>query len=50
MSDIVEDWTRSGVLNQAFHINGSLTSSGLPNAILTWLRRYDPDRLERSAL
>jgi xylulokinase len=49
-ADIVEDWTRSGVLDQAFRINGSLTSSGLPNAILIWLHRYDPDRLERSAL
>ena len=49
-ADIIEDWTRSGVLDQAFRINGSLTSSGLPNAILTWLHRYDPDRLERSAL
>jgi erythritol kinase (D-erythritol 1-phosphate-forming) len=48
-ADIVEDWTRSGLLNQAFRINGSVTSSGLPNAILTWLHRYDPERLERSA-
>ncbi len=45
---IVEEWTRAGVLDQAFRLNGSLTSSGLPSAILTWLRRHDPDRLERS--
>lgn len=49
-ADIVEEWTRAGVLDEAFRINGSLTSSGLPNAILTWLQRHDPERLERSAL
>ncbi len=48
-AEIVEDWTRAGLLDRAFRINGSLTASGLPNAILTWLRRHDPDRLERSA-
>ena len=37
------------MLAEAFRINGSLTSSGLPNAVLTWLRRHDPERLERSA-
>ncbi|GLX01509.1 carbohydrate kinase [Microtetraspora sp. NBRC 16547] len=45
---IVESWMRSGVVERAFRINGSLTASGLPNAILTWLARHDPDRLERS--
>jgi erythritol kinase (D-erythritol 1-phosphate-forming) len=48
-ADVVEEWARAGVLGEAFRINGSLTSSGLPNAILTWLRRHDPDRLDRSA-
>ena len=36
------DWTRDGVLDQAFRINGSLSSSGLPNAILAWLQRVQP--------
>ena len=45
---IIADWTRDGVLDQAFRINGSLSSSGLPNAILAWLHRYNPERLERS--
>ena len=49
-ADIVEGWTQAGVLEEAFRINRSLTSSGLPNAILSWLRRNDPDRLERSAV
>lgn len=46
---IVEDWRRSGVLAEAFRINGSLGFAGLPNAILTWLRANEPDRLQRSA-
>jgi erythritol kinase len=46
---ILDGWTGSGVLEQAFRINGSLTSSGMPNVILSWLRSEDPDRLTRSA-
>lgn len=48
-SEIVDEWSQRGVLDRAFAINGSLTFAGLPNAILTWLRRHDPGRLERSA-
>jgi erythritol kinase len=46
---IVERWARDGVLDRAFRVNGSLTFAGLPNAILSWLRERDPDRLARSA-
>lgn len=46
---IVESWHRAGVVEQAFRINGSVGFSGLPHAILTWLREHDPDRLARSA-
>lgn len=45
---IVEDWSRKGLLQKAFQINGSQTFPGLPNAILTWLKQNDPERLERS--
>lgn len=45
----VEGWARSGVIAEAFRANGSLPFPGLPNAILTWLREHDPDRLARSA-
>ncbi|MEV3927613.1 FGGY-family carbohydrate kinase [Actinomadura coerulea] len=45
----VERWAASGVLERAFRVNGSLHFAGLPNAILTWLREHDPDRLARSA-
>jgi len=47
---IVDGWTRAGVLDRAFLTNGSLTSCGMPNAILSWLRLNDPDRLARSAM
>jgi xylulokinase len=46
---LIERWARDGVLERAFRLNGSLAFAGLPNAILTWLREHDPDRLERSA-
>jgi xylulokinase len=45
---IIDRWREAGVLNEAFRRNGSQTFAGLPNAIFTWLRHYDPDRLERS--
>jgi len=47
-ADIVDDWTNDGRIDRAFAINGNLTSSGLPNAILAWLKRHDPERLARS--
>ncbi|MBB6171292.1 xylulokinase [Nocardiopsis mwathae] len=46
---IVEEWRAEGVLAAAFRRNGSLTFAGLANALLTWLRRNDPDRLRRTA-
>ncbi|NGN68078.1 carbohydrate kinase [Streptomyces sp. A7024] len=47
-ADIVDAWERAGVLADAFRRNGSLTFAGLPNAILTWFERHDPQRLARS--
>jgi xylulokinase len=44
----VDAWTRSGLAEAAFRLNGSAAASGLPHAILTWLREHDPERLERS--
>ncbi|MBU2667349.1 carbohydrate kinase [Actinoplanes bogorensis] len=46
---VVDEWAQQGVLERAFAVNGSLTFAGLPNAILAWLRRHDPERVERSA-
>ncbi|MEV4012414.1 FGGY-family carbohydrate kinase [Nonomuraea angiospora] len=45
----VDAWTRSGTAAEAFRLNGSSAASGLPHAILTWLRANDPGRLERSS-
>ncbi|MEU8248042.1 FGGY-family carbohydrate kinase [Nonomuraea sp. NPDC048916] len=45
----IDAWTRSGVAERAFRLNGSSAASGLPHAILSWLREHDPDRLDRSA-
>jgi erythritol kinase (D-erythritol 1-phosphate-forming) len=44
----VDEWRKDGVLREAFRLNGSQTFAGLPNAVFTWLKRHDPDRLERS--
>lgn len=46
---VIDAWTRSGLAAAAFAVNGSSAASGLPHAILTWLREHDPDRLDRSA-
>ncbi|MFI0167587.1 FGGY-family carbohydrate kinase [Streptomyces sp. NPDC017095] len=46
--DLLTRWQADGVLDQAFRRNGSLTCSGMPNAVLSWLARHDPDRLRRS--
>ncbi|WP_064743147.1 FGGY-family carbohydrate kinase [Pseudonocardia spinosispora] len=46
---IVEQWRSDGLLEDAFRVNGSMGFAGLPHAILTWLRRYNPDRLRRSS-
>ena len=45
---IVDRWRAAGVLKEAFRRNGSQTFAGLPNAVFTWLKQHDPDRLQRS--
>ncbi|MDA0637282.1 carbohydrate kinase [Nonomuraea sp. MCN248] len=45
---IVDGWIRSGQAERAFRISGSSAATGLPHAILSWLTRHDPDRLDRS--
>ncbi|MEI5100600.1 FGGY-family carbohydrate kinase [Streptomyces sp. PmtG] len=47
--ELLTQWQRAGVLEQAFRRNGSLTCSGMPNAVLSWLAAHDPGRLERSS-
>lgn len=47
--DILTRWEQEGVLREAFRRNGSLTCSGMPNAVFSWLGAHDPDRLARSS-
>ncbi|MFJ8749194.1 FGGY family carbohydrate kinase [Streptomyces sp. NPDC102441] len=45
---LVSRWERDGTLEQAFRICGSRLSTGMPNAVLAWMREHDPDRTHRS--
>lgn len=42
---IIDRWTRDGVLDEAFRINGSLGNLGLPHAILSWFQQNDASAL-----
>ncbi|MER7478697.1 FGGY-family carbohydrate kinase [Streptomyces sp. NPDC126510] len=44
----VTAWERDGVVEEAFRITGSRVSTGMPNAVLSWLGEHDPDRVARS--
>ena len=43
---LVERWREEGLVEACFRRSGSVTYSGLPNAILGWLRRHEPRRVE----
>lgn len=47
-TDEIAAWERDGVAREAFRICGSRMSTGMPHAVLAWLRRHDPDRIARS--
>lgn len=44
----IDEWAKAGVLEKAYEINGSLTSLGLPNAIIKWFAKNDPETLEKT--
>ncbi|MFI6104686.1 FGGY family carbohydrate kinase [Streptomyces sp. NPDC051310] len=46
--DLLTRWAADGVLDEAYRRNGSLTCSGMPNAVISWLAAHDPGRLRRS--
>ncbi len=46
--EIVESWRARGVIEQAFGLSGSVAYPGLANAIWSWLKTHDPDRLARA--
>jgi xylulokinase len=45
---VVGQWRADGVLAEAFRCNGSLTNTGLPNAVLRVLETEEPDVLARA--
>lgn len=47
--DILSRWEQEGILEASFRRNGSLTCSGMPNALFSWLGSHDPQRLARSS-
>jgi erythritol kinase (D-erythritol 1-phosphate-forming) len=44
-ADLVTAWERDGVVDEAFRVCGSRLSTGMPNAILAWLREHQPERV-----
>jgi xylulokinase len=48
-SEEVINWGEEGKLAEAFRINGSLTSLGLPNAIIKWFSKNDLQSLDKAA-
>ncbi|MEV6110198.1 FGGY-family carbohydrate kinase [Streptomyces sp. NPDC051940] len=47
-ADLVAAWERDGTVQESFRVCGSRMSTGMPHAVLAWLRAHDPGRLERS--
>lgn len=45
----IDHWEKNGLLDEAFKINGSLTSLGLPNAIIKWFSTNEPQVLEKTS-
>ena len=48
-SEEIDNWEKEGLLDKAFRINGSLTSLGLPNAIIKWFSKNDSVSLEKAS-
>lgn len=46
--DQIHRFAEKGGLDKAWAINGSLTSLGLPNAIMMWLAEHEPETLRRA--
>ena len=48
-TDRTQRWMDDGVLEQAFRTNGSLSSAGMANAVLSWLHEHETQRVKDSA-
>ena len=47
-SDIVNEWQHSGLFSQIFAISGNALFPGYTLAVLAWLRRHEPETLDRA--
>ena len=47
-ADVVDAWTREGLLDEAFRRNGSVGNRGLPHAIMRWLEDHEPAALDQA--
>ncbi len=47
-SNILAEWQRSGLVDHIFAISGNALFPGYTLPVLAWLRRYEPQSLERS--
>lgn len=47
-ASLVDRWEAEGRLDEAFAINGSVGNAGLPNALLAWLHKHQPERVDRA--
>jgi xylulokinase len=45
----IDTWKSEGLLDKAFRINGSLTSLGLPNAIIKWFSKNNVQVLDKTS-
>ena len=47
-AELVDRWQTAGLVAASFRRSGSVTYAGLPNAILNWLARHEPQRVEKA--
>src|SRR5690606_21837369 len=48
-ADLLAEWTREGVTERVFRVNGSTLFPGAPAPLLAWLDRHEPAALDTAA-
>lgn len=43
-ADLLERWTRSGLVDRIFEVSGNVPIPGVPLVLLAWLKQHDPQR------
>lgn len=46
-SEVVKDWTRDGIAAKALELTGQVPHVSSPSALLSWIRREEPERFAR---